>query len=101
MPDQRSDATHKHIISSFELLPMSKKMVIIKEVDKQGRMVLPKAWRRRHDLKRVVLNVEDDVIVVAPYKPADITKLFDSVEIDLKSDLKDWKSVKRELDEVR
>jgi hypothetical protein len=76
-------------------------MVIIKEVVKQGRMVLRRHGGGATILKRVVLNVEDDVIVVAPYKPADITKLFDSVEIDLKSDLKDWKSVKRELDEVR
>lgn len=76
-------------------------MVIIKEVDKQGRMVIPKRWRESHGLKKVVLRVEDDRIMIMPYRPPDITKFFDRIEVDLKSDLGDWKGVKRELHEVR
>jgi hypothetical protein len=30
-------------------------------------------------------------------KKVDLTKFFDSIEVDIQSDLSDWKKVKREL----
>jgi len=77
-------------------------MEIIKELDKQGRLVLPKNWREKYAKKgKVVLKVENDTIIIKPYELVDLTEFFDKIEVDVKADLSDWKSVRRELLEVR
>ncbi len=77
---------------------MKEKVEEVRRVDKQGRVVLPKRWRERHlRTDRVIVKEEGDRLVIAPYRPPDLTKLFDSIEVDLRSDLSDWKSVRREL----
>ena len=74
----------------------------IRNVDEQGRVVLPKRWRDRYlRTRRVVIREEGERLVIVPYRPPDLTKLFDSMEVDLKSDLADWKAVRRELLETR
>lgn len=74
----------------------------MKIVDKQGRLVLPKKWREKYAKKGlVVMKVEGERITIEPFRPLNLTKFFDSIEIDIKSDLSDWKSVRRELHEVR
>ena len=81
---------------------MGHEMEIVKNVDKQGRLVLPKEWRKKYAGKGVVvLRVEGERIIIEPFKLPDLTEFFDSVEVDLKSDLSNWKSVKGELLEVR
>jgi len=81
---------------------MASDMVIIKDLDKQGRLVLPKEWREKYVKRgKVVLKVEKDRIVIKPYELADLTEFFDKIEVDIKSDLCEWKSVMRELLEVR
>jgi len=81
---------------------MMSNMEIIKRLDKQGRLVLPKDWREKYAKKgKVVLKIEDDAIIIKPYEPADITEFFDKIEVDVRSDLSDWRSVRRELLEVR
>jgi len=75
---------------------------IIKRVDKQGRLVLPKEWREKYaESGLVVVRIEGERIVLEPLKLPDLTKFFDSVEVYLESDLSDWKSVKGELLEIR
>jgi bifunctional DNA-binding transcriptional regulator/antitoxin component of YhaV-PrlF toxin-antitoxin module len=77
-------------------------MEIIKELDKQGRLVLPKNWRERYAKKgKVILRVEEDAIIIKPYELADLTEFFDKIEVDVKSDISNWKSVRRELLEIR
>jgi AbrB family looped-hinge helix DNA binding protein len=70
----------------------------MKYVDKSGRVVLPKEWRKKN-LKTgaVILEVEDDKIIIKGYEPPNILKYLNSVKVDIKSDLEDWKAVKREL----
>jgi bifunctional DNA-binding transcriptional regulator/antitoxin component of YhaV-PrlF toxin-antitoxin module len=81
---------------------MSSDVEVIKEVDKQGRLVLPKDWRDKYAKRRkIILKIEGDKIIIKPYRLADLTEFFDCVEVDIKSDLADWKSVRRELLEVR
>ncbi len=81
---------------------MASDMEVIKELDRQGKLVLPKEWREKYAKDgRIVLRVEGDKITIRPYKLVDLTKFFDKIEVDLKSDLSDWKSVRRELLEVR
>jgi len=81
---------------------MTSNVEIIKDLDKQGRLVLPKEWREKHVKRgKVVLRVENDEIIIKPYRLADLTEFFDKIEVDIKSDLSEWKSVRRELLEVR
>ncbi len=81
---------------------MKEKVEIVKKVDRQGRVVLPKEWREKYlRTGRVVVREEGANLVISPYEPPDLTQLFDSVEVDLESDLSDWKAVRRELLEAR
>jgi len=75
---------------------------IIKRVDEQGRLVLPKEWGEKYaESGLVVVRIEGERIVLEPLKLPDLTKFFDSMEVDLGSGLSNWRSVKGELVEIR
>jgi AbrB family looped-hinge helix DNA binding protein len=77
----------------------NKMIVEERTVDTQGRVSLPAEWRKKH-LKsndKVIITQRGEEIVITPIKIQDITEFFDSMPVDLKSDLRDWKSVKKEL----
>ena len=81
---------------------MQEQIEIKNEVDKQGKLVLPKEWREKYLKSReVMMRLKGAVIEIMPYEKVDLTKYFDSVEVDIKSDLSDWKSIRRELYEIR
>jgi bifunctional DNA-binding transcriptional regulator/antitoxin component of YhaV-PrlF toxin-antitoxin module len=83
-------------------MPLVIEMEFVKTLDRQGRLVLPKEWRERYAKRGLVLvRVEGARVVVEPFELPDLTQLFDSVEVDLKAELTDWKAVKGELLEVR
>ncbi len=71
----------------------------IKEIDAQGRIVIPKEWRKEKlKAKKVLMKLRGDgSIEIVPYNSLDLTKYFDSVEIDVKSSLSDWRSLRKEL----
>lgn len=76
--------------------------MIMKYVDKEGRLVLPKKWRDKH-LKgqTVLLKIQDGKITIEEYKLPDLSKLINSVDADIEADLDDWRGVKRDLLAVR
>ena len=70
----------------------------IKRVDNQGRILLPKDWRNRYlKGKKAIIIYKGDLVEIRPFTKSDLTKYFDKVEVDLKSDLSDWHKVKKEL----
>ena len=72
--------------------------VEIKRIDNQGRVSLPKNWRDTYlKGKKAILVFKGDLIEIRPYTKFDLTKYFDKVEVDLKSDLSDWHRVRKEL----
>lgn len=72
--------------------------MVVKLIDRQGRLVIPKEWRDEVlEGGKVVMVRRGDSIEIRAYREADLTKYFDSVEVDLESDLSDWHSVRREL----
>jgi bifunctional DNA-binding transcriptional regulator/antitoxin component of YhaV-PrlF toxin-antitoxin module len=72
--------------------------VEIKNVDDQGRILLPKIWRNRYlKGKKAIVVSKGEVVEVRPFTKPDLTEYFDSVEVDLKSDLSDWHKVRKEL----
>ena len=75
--------------------------VEIKIVDNQGRILLPKEWRDRYlKGKKAIIVYKGDVVEIRPFKKSDLTKYFDKVEADMKSDLSDWHKVRKELGSV-
>jgi len=72
--------------------------VEVKDVDSQGRVVIPKEWRDKY-LKggKAVLVLKEDLIEIRPLKRVSLTDYFDRVEVDIKSDLSDWHKVRKEL----
>lgn len=72
--------------------------VEIKVIDPQGRILLPKDWRNRY-LKgnKAIVVYKGDHIEIRPFAKSDLTKFFDKVEVDLKSNLSDWHKVRKEL----
>jgi bifunctional DNA-binding transcriptional regulator/antitoxin component of YhaV-PrlF toxin-antitoxin module len=72
--------------------------VAIKEVDAQGRIVIPKAWRTKHLRgKRVIMKLKEEAVEIVPYSALDLTKFFDRMSVEVKSDLRDWHALRREL----
>jgi bifunctional DNA-binding transcriptional regulator/antitoxin component of YhaV-PrlF toxin-antitoxin module len=73
----------------------------IKKVDNQGRIILPKEWRNRYlKGKKAIIVYKGDIVEIRPFTKSDLTKYFDKVEVDLKSDLSDWHKVRKELKSV-
>jgi bifunctional DNA-binding transcriptional regulator/antitoxin component of YhaV-PrlF toxin-antitoxin module len=72
--------------------------VEVKSVDNQGRILLPKNWRHRYlKGKKAIVVSKGDIVEIRPFTKPDLTKYFDRVEVDLKSDLSDWHQVRKEL----
>jgi bifunctional DNA-binding transcriptional regulator/antitoxin component of YhaV-PrlF toxin-antitoxin module len=70
-----------------------------RRVDSQGRVSLPSEWRRTHlnqDGEVVIVNMGEELIIKAK-KVQRLSDFFDSVDVELKSDLSDWHRVKKEL----
>jgi bifunctional DNA-binding transcriptional regulator/antitoxin component of YhaV-PrlF toxin-antitoxin module len=72
--------------------------VEVKTIDNQGRILLPKDWRDRYlKEKKAIVVFKGDLIEIRPFTRFDLTKYFDKVEVDLKSNLSEWHKVRREL----
>jgi len=70
----------------------------IKNIDDQGRIMLPKNWRKRYlKSKKAVISQKGDLIEIRPFEDIDLTKYFDSIKVDLEASLDDWHKVREEL----
>ena len=71
---------------------------VLKKVDRQGRIVLPASWRKKHLRGGVVLLVpREGSLEIHPQGVVDLTAYFDAAEVDLDADLADWHGVRRGL----
>ena len=60
--------------------------------------MLPKEWRDRYlKGRKAIIVYKENVVEIRPFDKSDLTKYFDKLEVDLKSDLSDWHKVKKEL----
>jgi len=71
---------------------------VLKEVDEQGRIVIPAEWRKKW-LRgtKVILRNRGDILEILPQEKVDLTAFFDRTEVDMKADLSDWHAVRRTL----
>ena len=78
---------------------MGKMNIEERNVDTQGRVSLPAKWRKKHlgDNGRVTITQKGEEIIITPMKSTKISEHFDSVRVDIKSDLSEWGKVKKEL----
>lgn len=62
--------------------------VEIRNVDSQGRLLLPSSWRKKHgvDGREVYVVVLEDRIEIFPLK-SDLKRFVDSVEIDVPEEI--------------
>jgi AbrB family looped-hinge helix DNA binding protein len=68
--------------------------VVIKRVDIQGRIVIPKEWRDKFNTDEFILVLKDDRIELYP-RVSNLTKLIDSINVEeLPSD---WHELKRKV----
>ncbi len=70
--------------------------VLEKNIDPEGRILLPKDWREKHG-KEVIIVETDEYLKIMPKKRKKLTEFMDSLKVDIKSDLSDWHAVKKEL----
>ena len=59
--------------------------VELREIDSQGRFTIPAKWREQamKEAKEVYVLMYPDHLKVLPKRKVDLTKYFDSVEIDV------------------
>jgi len=69
--------------------------VEIKQVDAQGRIILPKAWRNRLKTNNVMIIDEDDRLEIRP-ADTDLARFVDAVEVESKN-FDDYHSLRKEL----
>ena len=70
--------------------------VLEKNIDPEGRILLPKGWREKHG-KEVLIIENDDYLKIVSKKRKKLTDFFDSIEANVKSELSDWGSVRKEI----
>lgn len=74
--------------------------LVEKEIDPQGRIVLPKSWIASFPKKVIVIRTDNGLTIV-PKQKSNLVQFFDAVKVDIKSDLADWHAVKKELMKYR
>lgn len=73
----------------------------VKEVDTQGRISIPKRWRKGWKSRKLVLIRRENRIELIPIEPTSPLTLFDSIEISERVDFTDPHSLKKALLELR
>ena len=59
--------------------------VVVRKVDRQGRIVLPKRWREKWGDEVIVVEL-DDRIEILPKKKPNLEKFFDILEVEVRGE---------------
>ncbi len=75
--------------------------VEVKKVDKQGRITLPSNWKKKElkDSDKVFIIMEKGILKIIPKKKPDLTKYFDSVDLDVDF-IEEWEEFERKFYEI-
>ena len=74
--------------------------IIIRRVDKFGRILLPSQWRKKYVKKSniVSIKIEGKRLIIEPMEESSLTEFFDSIEIDVDTEaFKDYNKLKKAL----
>jgi len=71
---------------------------VLKEIDEQGRIVIPAEWRKKWPRgTKVILRDRGEILEIRPQGKVDLTAFFDRAEVDTKADLSNWHAVRKDL----
>jgi AbrB family looped-hinge helix DNA binding protein len=70
---------------------------VVKKIDRQGRVSIPKEWRKDWKSDKVLLRKRGETIELTPLKLLPPSNLFDSIEINEKVDFTDSHKLKNAL----
>jgi len=71
---------------------------VLKEIDEQGRIVIPAEWRKKWPRgTKVILRDRGEILEIRPQGKVDLTAFFDRAEVDAKADLSNWHAVRKDL----
>lgn len=76
------------------------KEVVIKKIEKNGKIEIPEGWRKGWNDKVELRKLPDGRVIIRPIgkRPMRLTDLFDSIEIDIPpEDFEDVHKLKRRL----
>lgn len=74
------------------------KMIEIKKIDSQGRVILPAKWRNKLPSNEIVFVEDGNNLLIIPKDDPDLSKYIDSIKIDIPSDkFSDYKLLKNFL----
>lgn len=72
--------------------------MVIKDVDEQGRVIIPKELRKKYKIReKVIIRSGEGKIELIPLEEKELAKYFDLATADIKTDLSDWHSIRKEL----
>lgn len=72
--------------------------MVIKDVDEQGRVIIPKELRKKYKIReKVIIRSGEGKIELIPLEEKELTKYFDLATADIKTDLSDWHKIRKEL----
>jgi AbrB family looped-hinge helix DNA binding protein len=72
--------------------------MVIKDVDEQGRIIIPKELRKKYKIgEKVIVKPAEGKIELIPLEEKELSKYFDVVIADIKTDLSEWHKVRKEL----
>lgn len=72
--------------------------MVIKDVDEQGSIVIPKELRKKYKIReKVVIRSGEGKIELIPLEEKELAKYFDVATADIRTDLSDWHKVRKEL----
>jgi len=71
--------------------------VVVKKIDRQGRLVLPREWRAQvlKEKDEVVLLMSEDSLKIVP-RNIDLSRYVNSIEVDVEN-FADYHALRREL----
>ena len=71
--------------------------VVVKKIDRQGRLVLPREWRAQvlKENDEVVLLMSEDSLKIVP-RNIDLSRYVNSIEVDVEN-FADYHALRREL----
>jgi AbrB family looped-hinge helix DNA binding protein len=70
----------------------------IKDIDEQGRIVIPKALRKKYKIReKVIIRSGEGKLELIPLEEKELAKYFDSATADIKADLSHWHKVRTYL----
>jgi len=75
--------------------------VAVRELDSQGRVSIPKKWRKDWKSRKLTLIKRGDRIELIPTQPTPPSELFDTIQIPDKVDFTDPHSLKKALQELQ